>query len=273
MMGFDNANWGRSPVYLVYLDDSETKQKDRKFQVMSAVIIKDEHFIDVELAMGLDLGNLLPQEMMNQFEEFHASELYGGYGVFEGIEEWSRFTAMRNLLGMVSDLEFPVVYGAVDQNLLSQQLYASASPIDIAFRLCVEGIEDWIVKHPPSTSEPNSLSDFALLIVDDCDKNTKATMRQTFRCLRGKIRPPNFEPGKLGHVHDDLYFGDSKDSVGIQLADVCSYVIAKHLIGDESIAEFYQIIEKQIVYGRVEPNGQRQIQGAGELQSDDGGPD
>ncbi len=52
-----------------------------------------------------------------------------------------------------------------------------------------------------------------------------------------QIRPPDYNP-RLWYVHDDMYFGSSKDSVGIQLADLCGYFIAKHLEGDVSIDGF-----------------------------------
>ena len=35
--------------------------------------------------------------------------------------------------------------------------------------------------------------------------------------------PPDFGLGQLVHVHDDMYFGNSKDSIGLQLADLSSF--------------------------------------------------
>jgi len=60
------------------------------------------------------------------------------------------------------------------------------------------------------------------------------------------------------YLHDDMYFGDSRFSVGIQLADLCGYVIAKHLANDPDpdLQRFYAFIEPQVIYSRIEPGGQ-----------------
>jgi hypothetical protein len=82
-------------------------------------------------------------------------------------------------------------------------------------------LEDWLSKFMPHP--------LAILIADDCQKDIKNTLRKSFRQLRNKIRPLNYALGKLVHVHDDMYFGSSKDSIGIQLADLCGYFIANIL--------------------------------------------
>jgi len=96
-------------------------------------------------------------------------------------------------------------------------------------------------------------NELALLIADDTDdKKLKAELKRSFRQMRRQVRPPEHNP-RLWYVHDDMYFGSSKDSVGIQLADLCGYFIAKHLEGDVSTDGFYQIIADQICNSKVEP--------------------
>jgi hypothetical protein len=96
-----------------------------------------------------------------------------------------------------------------------------------------------------------------LLIVDDCDKATKAGLQNSFRQMRGTPRISPEGAHSLSFIHDDIYFGDSKFSVGIQLADLCSFFIAKHLIGDDPVAEtFYQQIEPAVVHYEISPREQ-----------------
>ena len=83
----------RKVVHLAYLDDSDTKSKQRKWQVMSGVIIEDTDFTIAEFAVGFVRGVLISPDKLDQFQEFHACELYGGYGVFEGIEREKRYEA------------------------------------------------------------------------------------------------------------------------------------------------------------------------------------
>ncbi|MGA9058939.1 MAG: DUF3800 domain-containing protein [Terriglobia bacterium] len=233
-------------MYLAYLDDSAIEHKKTKLQVLSAVIVNDKHFQEIEVIAGIHIVDLVPEENMENFKEFHASELFNGCRVFEGIDQSIRFRAMHSLLMQVRDKKLPIVYGAVDVPKLRGKLYGSASPIDIAFRICAEGIDGWL--------DANDPQQFAVLIADDfADGKIKAELRQSFRQLRNQVRPPDFSCGKLQHVHDGMYFGDSKDSIGIQMADLCSYFIAKHLEGDTTAEGFYNTIKDQIVYCKVEP--------------------
>ncbi len=94
----------RSFVHLAYLDDSDTKSKSAKWQVMSGVIIEDNYFKVVELAVGTVPALLVSADKLSAFEEFHACELYGGYGVFEGIDQATRFEAIRRLLELIAAL-------------------------------------------------------------------------------------------------------------------------------------------------------------------------
>jgi hypothetical protein len=192
---------------------------------------------------------------LDAFEEFHACELYGGYGVFEGIKQENRFETIRILLELVKSLSAVIAYCAVNLEHLKKQVYASASALDSAFRLCASGVQKWVteqaLKDFQSASGPSS--DLALFIADDCDNKTKATLQQSFRALRQRMRAPSFDAGQLCSVHDDMYFGDSKYSIGIQIADLCSYFIARHLQGDAEIEGFYKMIEPQIVSAKQEP--------------------
>ncbi len=165
-------------MYLAYLDDSDTKQKVRKYQVLSAVIVPDEHFMNVELNMSMWIDGLVPPDRLNQFEEFHACELYGGYGIFEGVERSIRMDAIERLLYVLEIASLPVVYGAIDLERLGQEIFASASPVDMAFRLCAVEIHNWILS---TTKGINNDQNLALLIADECDKDIKNVMRKTFR--------------------------------------------------------------------------------------------
>src|SRR5207248_9044925 len=111
---------------------------------MAAVIIRDSYFRELEMLMGTIAHLLMPTARLNEFAEFHACELYGGFGVFEGIEQQERFNAIKFLLSVLKKKEIPVVYGAVNIDRLKDMVYASADPLDIAFRICCEGVEKWL---------------------------------------------------------------------------------------------------------------------------------
>jgi hypothetical protein len=248
-------------VHLAYLDDSDTKAKNSKWQVMSAVIIKDNDFKLAELGMAAIPEQLMGAEKLSKFEEFHACELYGGYGAFEGIDQDRRFEAIRKLLALLQTTQSCVVYGSIDLDVLKNEVYGSADPVDVCFRKCLVMIRDWadaLVKshidaemgdgiwefdRVAEIMMPRMVSNLVILVVDECDGKTKNTLQKSFHSLRQR----NFGFHLLSDCfHDDMYFGDSRYSIGIQLADLCSYFIARHLQGDTEIDGFYEMIEPRI---------------------------
>jgi hypothetical protein len=252
-------------VHLAYLDDSDSKQKHSKWQVMTGVIIEDVRFKKIEIAMSLIQDSLIPAEKIDKFEEFHACELYGGYGVFEGIEQERRFAAIGQLLNFIKSAELAVVYGAVNLTKLQNEVYASADPLDISFRTCANGINLWanekISERAMANDPPDRVREIVkgwlealiILIVDECDKKIKDTLQKSFRSIRPKRKPPNQTGPPTVHFHDDMYFGDSRFSIGIQLADLCSYFIARHLNGDKETEMFYEMIRPYVVFSKVHP--------------------
>lgn len=246
-------------MYLAYLDESDTKAKQRKWQVMCAVIIKDDAFKMAEIGVSNLPEKLMGADNIADFEEFHACELYGGYGVFKDIEQERRFETISRLIAVLDITETRVVYGAVDIEALKNEEYASADPVDICFRKCLRLIKQWadeelraqvqdvFNKEDCSDDEfteavlPKMLNNLIFLVADECDSKIKNQLQKSFRGLR----PRN---SKLisNCFHEDLYFGDSRYSIGIQLADLCAYFIARHLEGDSETAFFYHMIKPRI---------------------------
>jgi hypothetical protein len=240
---------------------------------MAAVIIEDQTFTFLEHALYSIREDLLPlmsEEKRCRFEEFHASELYGGYGAFEGIDQEKRLEAITKLLLMLDMCKLTVVYGGVNVAALQKQLYASADPIDISFRICLKGIRSWIDER--ILGDPNELAglstdetverlthgwlrELVIVVVDDCDNKIKNSLYKTFRNLRAVTTAPGLG-NELIHFHDDMYFGDSRYSIGIQLADLCAYFLARHLEGDLEIQGFYEMVSPHIVFSQVHPNVQ-----------------
>jgi hypothetical protein len=49
------------------------------------------------------------------------------------------------------------------------------------------------------------------------------------------------------HVIDTIYFGDSHESLALQLADVCCSTVTEHLLGNADAAPFYNLLRRQLV--------------------------
>lgn len=258
-------------MHLAYLDDSNLKRKKPKWQVMSGIIIEDKAFKLTETGVAIVPELLMPADKLPQFEEFHACELYGGHGIFEGIDQDLRFEAIGRLLATISFADASIVYGAVDLPKLHNEVYGSADPADICFRICVDGIRSWAeqdiqsrltaklgdnienyrLEHMTPHVVDGILEELVILIVDECDKKIRETLQQSYRNLRPPRNAAKDKP--FSHLHDDMYFGDSRYSIGIQLADLCSYFIARHLEGDDETENFYEMIHQHIAYSQIRP--------------------
>ena len=234
-------------MFLAYMDDSGTAGKRQAFQVMTAVIIPHEFFHAVESRSVGGLSVYIPEDkaeaFWEKFDEFKGWQLYGGYGPFDGIDQSVRFGIIEYMLDLVKEFDMSIVYGAVQKQNFG--VHASANPLDVSFRVCMEGIAARVKAEP-------SGNDFALLVVDYSNKDSRI-IRQSFYDFRRGMRREGMEPFPTSYLHDDMYFGDSKYSIGIQLADLCGYFIAKHLQGDPGGEGFYEMIKDRIVYSRVEP--------------------
>jgi hypothetical protein len=260
--------------------------KSKKFQLMTAVLVADQYFRGTESLAASPLAVLIPKEKQEEFygrfHEFKGWELFCQKGPFEGIDKQICLKIMQFLLLMVQSLKLPVIFGALDKAKWEREksgsgplfVYGGTNALDICFRACVKGVVTYIEQNHPST--------FALLISDYYkDEKIRDFLHNSFLDFRKRFRPtlPDLEitheittsenntfinvvhtvpPTEMPYLHDDMYFGDSRYSVGIQLADLCGYVIAKHLAADPDpdLQRFYELIEPQVMYSRIEPGGQ-----------------
>jgi len=217
------------------------------------------HSIAIEQLFPID-------EIEERFREFHAYELFKGEGAFKGIPQDKRFNAIRVLLMAVHDHKLPFIYGAVDEKKLSnsvaaQGLFGTAHPLSAAFKLCLLGVEKWAQAQHLQRPEVITVDykDQYLFIADDTkEQELKKQLQSDYRRLRS-ARPYVWQkPHRLYHSHDAMYFGDSTQSVGIQLADLCAYLLLRHLLKrdypiKDGSDEFYEMFAGQVICAKPEP--------------------
>lgn len=240
--------------------------------MFGAVIIPHGEFGWIERMHSIAVEHLFPPSEIGRFEEFHARDLFKGDGPFRGIEESKRFDAIRVLLMAVRDQKLPFIYGAIDEARLAQSdlhrsLFETAQPLIPAFKLCMLGVETWATQHHAQDHPGVTKIDYAdnyMFIVDDTkDQEFKKRLRSSYRMLRsshpytGKIKT-----NRLWHAHDAMLFVDSVDSVGIQLADLCTYFMQRHLLKRNPDAkddgdEFYRMFAHLALCAKPEPEFSR----------------
>ncbi len=238
-------------VYLIFADDAGSsgdnlQDKCAPFQVVCAIVMDDRSFATSENTMGVfaRLGHAYDLQIAPNFE-FHAHQLFRGRGTFAQWPSEQRLTIFRDCMSLLEAFGVPIIYGAVNKAKLRVEAYRSANPLDTSFRLCAQGIEEWFTRHAPHS--------LGLLILDECDDETKHRLKKSFRELRRRsfVDSKESEPN-LSHLIDDIYFGNSADSIGIQLADMCGFLIARHLAGKQDSEHLYRIIASRI-HGEVFP--------------------
>jgi hypothetical protein len=135
----------------------------------------------------------------------------------------------------------------VNLKALKGGLHRTASQLDIAFRLCALGVEKWLADEELRTANecpnPDPMGVLGLMICDAGGK-TNHHVGAAFRSMRRRSREGS--TGELLHLHDDMYFGDSKYCTGIQLADVCTYVVLRHLLHKSDTEYLYDRISPLI---------------------------
>ena len=244
-------------MHLAYLDETGTDGHS-PIAMFGALIVPHGSFGHLEQLYSTAIQQILPLDKIEEFSEFHASQLYEGKGPFEGIDEEKRIRAIRVLLAALRMEEVPFVYAAVDRKKFSQSPFCWGKPLHLAFHMCLLGVEDWATaNHPnphPQTGKLLDWKDTCLYVLDDCDdKQLKDQCRKSYRALR--LKNPFAAPAgnRLWHAHDDMFFGDSKDCLGIQISDLCNYFVRRHLAGEPEPYNFYAVFCKQVICAKPEP--------------------
>jgi len=153
----------------------------------------------------------------------------------------------------------PIFYGAVHRegyrranarwmfNIKEQSINEAQ---DYAFYQCLERVDTyvhillpdekvlWIADGPTPRERPmkGGLSFFQSLKQVGVNIEQMPGDRDTLR-----------RENELSHVVDTLYFGDSKESRALQLADVCCSVITQYLLGNPLVTHYYRLIQPQII--------------------------
>ena len=257
-------------MYLVYLDDSGG---DATYQLMTAVAVNDVDFMLIENYLATVIDEVVPEDKRDDFE-FHASALFHSKKPFEVISRDDALKIFEKCASIVQGAPLGISYGGVNLRALRRGYYATARPADVAFRLCLKGIEkifadlaterqrSMIASHPPggfpetasAEARKSYFDEFGILICDESQYSAiKNDLQKAFRANRRRLRSARHTRGELEHLHDDMYFGNSAFSVGIQLADICGFIILRHLEGREDTEYLFKTIAPHICFGEVEP--------------------
>jgi len=214
--------------------------------VVSGVAIHgDTQWQAIEVELGQIVETHVPRALWGVFH-FHAMHLFSDHKSFRGlITTTERFQMLREIAGAIPKYDLPVSYGAVDRRRFAKepicQLIGRKAPNriklahNVAFGLSVMGLQRWFNR---------SAADEVGVCVADRNDKTQASLKAVFQMMRHfPLNPPLVT---LSNFVDALHFTASRESIGLQLADVAAFFVKRHLMQKADSEEFYKIIEPQL---------------------------
>ena len=229
-------------VYLTCLDEVESHGE--RYQIVCAILLRqDKSDLPEDLLAGV-IEEAVPESSSAPFE-FHAADLYESKGRFAGLPRARAIETLESCVRWIADCDIPIVFGAVDTMQHSgEDIRGKAHPAGDAFTICAKGAELWM--------HENAKDQLGILIVDSsASPEVRQAVQRSFRDLTRHVHALGSNRLVLKHFSDDLYFGDSACSFGIQLADICCFFIDRHINGDPDTEHFYSMIEPNIINSQV----------------------
>jgi Protein of unknown function (DUF3800) len=235
-------------VYIAYLDEAGTSD-DETHLVVAGIIVREDQLLECEKQLDAVLEKHIPEKDREGFE-FHAHQLFGGRGYFKNKRKWThvkRQWIIKDVLDSLLLFKLPIIYGAIDKAKHHRKYAIPFDAHDLAFMLFAERVDDWLASNAPF--------EVCILIADETKRDTiiKSSLRQ-YRKEGIPIGHPK-KPRKLHNIADAIYFANSKDTWGLQVADFCNFFIKRHLIGGDELAEkMYKHFSEQIDRWRILPD-------------------
>jgi len=248
-------------VHLVYLDEAgiDGRSSSRTF---GALIVPVGKFGRALMLHETAIQQILPPESKEEFTEFHACNLYMGNKAFAKVGDEERFTAIKVLLMAMRSEGLTFIYSSVDDQEFRKSPLGTiqSAPLHFAFQMCLRGVENWArVNHSPDRDPDKGAvinwQDSFLCIADESNEDSyKEALKSVYRKLRPRRLFHDYQAGdRLWHGHDGMFFVDSVDSVGIQIADLCTYFVQRKLNGLEERQNFLDMFSDRIVCAKPEP--------------------
>lgn len=237
-------------MFIGYIDDSGSTgmnlaDPESQYQVIGGPVVRGYDNQALETILTDELSSKISDQAWEDFE-FHASDMFYARGEFKELGIEKCHDLLQESLQWIETFGCPILCGAINKWALRDQVYQSARPLDMAFRLYLKEVNTWITKGEGSGD---------ILLISDSFQSKKQggfqkQITETFYSLR---KNPSTS-GQYQHLFSDIYFGDSKRSFGIQMADVCCYFVARHLSNHADSEPFYKIIENLVQPFEVFPN-------------------
>jgi hypothetical protein len=235
--------------------------------VFGGVILPTDHFRWLEMRHSDTVWRLLPEQRREEFREFHAFELWNQQGVFHDLDPAECRKALASLLTILREHDAVFFYSALDRERYLKSAVGGGELVDVLFRMCLSSLDQWARRPAERMLEAGGqslhtldrwLNNMCLVIVDeDTNRGPKEVLRKSFRQFRSRLHN-SWEGDQARHsfLHDAMFFGDSTESVALQIADACCYVMRRHLEGLETY-NLFNLLGPSAFVSKAEPDWSR----------------
>ncbi len=235
-------------MYFCHVDPSGQSKPDPECPlcVFSCVIVQEKQYPVLRALCDQCIADLVPKRHQKGFE-FHARKLFPiNSDKYKGWPCADRRKVMQAGLQIIADLELPIRYCLIEK-ARHAKIYKSAAydPMLWGFTVCLEQVEKWFLDEMPDEA--------GLIITDRCKNRKEEQQMESLyqEYLRGNLPHSTI---KLEHLWDIMSFADSRFSVGVQMSDLCSYVISRHCRKMGDVKTMHQTIAAYC-RGRKLPRG------------------
>jgi hypothetical protein len=224
---------------IIYLDEAGIASEEQEpITVVAGVVIDaDRHWLSLEQQIGDLLADYIPIEDRENFE-FHGKNLFSGSTYFnKHFGKDRRHELFSRFLALLPNNDIPVKYSAIDRAGLKRANPEMAGmELGLAYLMVLSSVEFWFQQNAPH--------EVGLCIGDE--NKIKTPIKRLLRQYRKEPLVREIIESQLRHLIDTVWFNRSEESLGLQLADACSFLIKRHLMKKTDSVAFYKIIEPQI---------------------------
>jgi hypothetical protein len=247
-IGRDGYFWTIS-MRLVYLDEAGVSSPAQEpILVVAGVIVEpDRQWKELEAYFRNLASDLFPDKDPYRFV-FHAKDIFHGNGPFDRAR-WSRRERMKilNQLAQVPRLfDLPVVMGEIDRAHARSEVEKVSPGISekslhsfthtSAFINSIQRVQFWMEKHAPEET--------AMVIAEDTPQ-----LKSLLRNVHEGYTDPTLENEtafRAPNIIDAVHFAKKDESLLLQIADHCAFIIKRNLMGKADVDECYRAIAPYI---------------------------
>jgi hypothetical protein len=247
----ENFNRERA-MFVIYFDESGIGDETLEpYLVVAAVLIDgDSHWRKIEAGTKAIIERCVPKAEQEGFE-FKADAIFGGRKQFANWDEADRLDAQASFLCLIADCSLPVAWAAISRSYVRTSMEQNFAPgftaaqvdllaYDYAFVACAAAIEAWFSNHAAGS--------MGISIADQNKKpRLKWRLKTSLQQLRAARLVPSLPHTQFEHFMDTISFNDSKESIGLQMADHCAYFVKRRLMKKQDSDRCFEIIKPTLI--------------------------